>query len=94
MPTTFQPMTEIPMKLRLSKATSEKLVQRAAERGQDVGTVASDLIERAITTSSVHEVLAPFRNQVAESGMSDGELDAFFEGIREKAFQERQRRPA
>jgi hypothetical protein len=82
------------MKLRLSKEAGDKLAQRAVECGQDVGAVASDLIERAIVAPSVNEVLAPFRKHVAESGMSDEELDAFFEGVREKVFQERQRRPA
>ena len=40
--------------------------------------MASDLIEHAIAQPSIDEVLAPFRKQVAESGMSDEELDAFF----------------
>jgi hypothetical protein len=88
----IEPKTELAMSLRLSKRAGEKLVQRAAQSGQDVATVASDLIERAINQPTVDEVLAPFRKQVAESGMSDAELDAFFEDAREKAFEERQRR--
>jgi hypothetical protein len=42
--------------------------------------VASDLVEHAVTRPSIHEILAPFRKQVAESGMSDEELDDFFRG--------------
>jgi pyruvate carboxylase len=87
-------VTEFAMKLRLSRQASEKLVRRATESGQDVAAVASDLIERAVTQPTVDEVLAPFRKQVADSGMSDEELTAFFEDVREKAFQERHRRPA
>jgi hypothetical protein len=85
--------TELPMKLRLSRQASEKLTQRGAESGRDVADVASELVEQAVNRPTVDEVLAPFRKQVAESGMSDKELDAFLEGVREKAFQERQRRP-
>ncbi len=41
-------------------------------------TIASEHIEQATTRPSVDEVLAPFRKQVADSGMSDDELDTFF----------------
>ena len=94
MATSVEPMTELAMKLRLSKQAGERLAQRAMESGKDIAALASDLVERAITQPTVDEVLAPFRKQVAESGMSDAELDAFFEDVREKAFQDRHRRPA
>jgi hypothetical protein len=82
---TAEPMTELAMKLRLSKAASEKLAQRASQTGVDIATIASDLIEDAVTRPTVDEVLAPFRKQVAESGMSDDQLDAFFSEVRKKA---------
>lgn len=50
MASTLEHMTELAMKLRLSKQASEKLAQRAAETGRDVATVASDLIEQAVAT--------------------------------------------
>jgi len=70
--------TETPVTLRLSDRARAKLAEQAASTGQDISAVASDLIEHAVTRPSVDEVLAPFREQVAESGMSDEELDAFF----------------
>jgi hypothetical protein len=94
MGTTVEKITEFAMKLKLSKEAGEKLVQRANESGRDLAAVASDLVERAVTQPTVDEVLAPFRKQVADSGMSEQELAAFFDEVREKAFQERQRRPA
>jgi transposase len=94
MGTTVEQVTEVAMKLRLSKQASEKLVQRATETGQDLAAVASDLNERAVTQPTVDEVLAPFRKQVADSGMSEEELTAFFEEARDKALQEGHRRPA
>jgi hypothetical protein len=35
------------------------------------------------------EALAPFRRQVAQSGMSDDELRAFFEELREEVYREK-----
>jgi hypothetical protein len=72
--------TETPVMLRLSERARAKLAEQAANSGQDISAVASDLIEQATARSSIDEVLAPFRKQVAESGMSDEELDAFFRG--------------
>ena len=69
--------TETPVTLRLSEHALAKLREKAANSGQDLSTVASRLIEQAITQPTVDELLAPFRKQVAESGMSDEELDAF-----------------
>jgi hypothetical protein len=69
---------ETPITLRLSERASARLAEQAASSGQDISEIASDLIEHAIATPSVDEVLAPFRKQVAESGMSDEELDDFF----------------
>jgi len=69
------------MKLRLSQQTSEKLIQRAAQSGRDVASLAADLIEEAISRPTVDEALAPFRKQVAESGLSDEELDDFHRGL-------------
>ena len=94
MATTIEQVTELAMKLRLSKLASDKLAQRATESGRDIASVASDLIEQAVTQPTVDDVLAPFRKQVEESGMSDQELDAFFQDVREKAFQDRQRGPS
>ena len=70
--------TETPVALRLSDRARAKLAEQAANSGQDISAVASDLIEHAVTRPSIDEIMAPVRKQVAESGMSDEELDAFF----------------
>jgi hypothetical protein len=44
-------LTEMDMRIRLSKAAGDALARRAAEKGQDVAVVASDLIEQAVTGS-------------------------------------------
>jgi tRNA C32,U32 (ribose-2'-O)-methylase TrmJ len=94
MATTIPHTTELAMKLRLSKQASEKHAPRAAESGQDVAAVASELIEQAVTRPTVDEALASFRKQVAESGMSDEELDDFFRGEIEAHRRERKAKSA
>jgi hypothetical protein len=64
--------------LTLSDRARARLAEKAAQTGQDISAVASDLIECAVARPTVDEVLAPFRKQVAESGMNDEELDALF----------------
>jgi hypothetical protein len=86
--------TETPITLRLSERARAKLAEKAARSGQDISTVASDLIENAITRPSVDEVLAPFRKQVAETGMSDEELDTFFRSELEAQRREKKANPA
>lgn len=39
------------LKLRLSKAASAKLAERAAQAGRDIASVATDLIEQAVGAS-------------------------------------------
>jgi hypothetical protein len=38
---------------------------------------------------SVDEALAPFRRQVEESGMSDEDVQSFFEDVRDEVWAER-----
>jgi hypothetical protein len=35
------------------------------------------------------ELLAPFRKQVEDSGMTDEQLEGFFEGVREEIWREK-----
>ncbi|MGH9753409.1 MAG: hypothetical protein ACREA2_11555 [Blastocatellia bacterium] len=39
---------------------------------------------------TLDEILAPFRAQVEASGITDEDLDSFFEDLREKRFRELQ----
>lgn len=80
------------MKLRLTAQTKENLSARAAQNGQQIEECASELIEQALTTPNLDDLLAPLRAQVAASGMSDDELDAFHEDLRNKAWREKRER--
>jgi hypothetical protein len=80
--------------ITLSPAAEAKLRAKAAANGQPLDEYASRVLEQAATTPTVDEVLAPFRQQVAQSGMTNEELDAFVEAVRETAYRDRQLRPA
>jgi hypothetical protein len=77
--------------IHLSPAEEKKVLERAAQSGQDVTAYIHRLIERDI--QSVDEALAPFRRQVEESGMSDDELGAFFEEVNGEVWQEKHGKP-
>ncbi len=42
----------------------------------------------ALAEKSIDEILAPFRQEVEESGMSDEEFDELIEEVREEVYQE------
>jgi len=61
---TTGPVTEVSMKLRLSKHASDGLAQRAAAAGKEIAEVASDLIEHAIAASPPSDM--PYEQWAAE----------------------------
>ena len=77
--------------VNLPPETEARLQARAAAQGQEVSAYVQQLIENELQNAlSLDEVLAPFRKQVEESGMTDEELEAFFEEVREEVWQEKQ----
>lgn len=55
-------------------------------RGTDAPVPQNDSSQKPTTD----ELLEPFRRQVSESGITDDELDAFFEELRDKVWEEKQ----
>jgi hypothetical protein len=80
------------IQIALSPDTEAKLRKHAAANGDDVSAYAARLLEQALSTPSVDELLAPFRAQVEASGMSDAELDQLVEELRNEVWQEQQTR--
>ena len=79
--------------ISFSSEEERRLRERAARTGLDVeayihGLIGRDLRDRA----GGDEALAPFRRQVEESGLSDEELSAFFEEVRDEVWREKQGR--
>lgn len=77
------------LSLILSREAETKLRSKAAAVGESLEGYAARVLESIAVSPSVDELLSPFRKQVVDSGMSEEQLDNFFEGVREKAFQER-----
>ena len=72
------------------------LSERAARNGEDVGSYIHRLIAREIQApaTTLDQVLAPVRRQFEESGMTDDDLAALVEEVREEIWQERHGRPS
>ncbi len=78
----------------LSPDAEAKLRERAQAAGEDITSYAARVLDDALTTPSVDELLAPFRKQVDDSGMTDDKLDDFYEGLRDKVWDEHQAKRA
>ena len=76
--------------LKLPEPVERKLAERAAKEGKAPETLAIEMIERELATpQTFDQILAPFRQSVAESGVTDEELDALVEEAREEIYQEK-----
>jgi predicted transcriptional regulator len=67
-----------------------ELHEIARETGSTPEAVVKDLIARRLAVRHIDEALAPFRKEVAASGMTEDELDAFFQDVREEVWQDQQ----
>jgi hypothetical protein len=75
--------------LSLTPDLEARLRAKAQACGEDPERHAERLLSDALSSPSLQEILAPFRQEVAQSGMSDEDLDSFYEGLRDKAWQDR-----
>ncbi len=57
---------------------------------QDPQTNGASAPKESCSKETTDERLAPFRQQVEDSGITDEELDKLFEELREEAWQENQ----
>jgi hypothetical protein len=82
------------LSLTLPPDVEAKLRERAAELQQSPDEYTSRVLANAVTAPTIDEILAPVRKQVAESGMSDEELDSFFRGILQEVRAEKKAKSA
>jgi hypothetical protein len=75
--------------IELTPDQESRLRERAARQGQDPADYARALIDRGLTLPSLDEVLAPIRQDFAESGMSEEELESLIEGARDAVYREK-----
>ena len=78
------------VQISLPAETEEVLRERAKASGEDVSSYAARLVQEALAAPSVDELLAPFRKQVEESGLSDQQLSQLGEELRQEVRQDRQ----
>lgn len=68
----------------------ERILTRRAERaGRTLELYATSLLVRESEADSFDEILAPFRQEVAESGMTEEEFGALIEQARKEAWAEK-----
>jgi hypothetical protein len=95
--------------ITLSPETEEKLRKLAAQSGQTSEGFVRQLVEREVLGSNgpplgeetarpaartFDEIFAPLRKEVAESGISDDDLDGLLEQARKEVWQERKAGPS
>ena len=69
--------------INLSPEQERRLAERAARAGQDVTGYVHHLIDRDIDAESLDAILAPVRRDFERSGMTDDDLAALVEEVRE-----------
>lgn len=85
--------------ISLPPETEEKLRRRAAESGVAPDAFARQVLEQVLNgtrrpVQRLNEILAPFRKEVEESGLTDDELKDFFTEVRDEVRAERRARRA
>ncbi len=70
-------------------------VKTALERkakGQDMKLYIQGIIQKQALRPSLDEVLTPVRQELEASGMSEEDLDVFMNSVRNKAFEDKQKK--
>jgi hypothetical protein len=81
--------------IELPEPVERKLAERAARAGKTAEALAAELIEREVGREpTLAEIMAPFAQEFAESGMTEAEFDDLIEEAREEVWQEQQRKKA
>jgi predicted transcriptional regulator len=75
--------------IELPADTERELAEFAKASGRTPEAVVLELIQRRLVAETFDQILAPFRKEVAESGMTEAELDAFFQEVRQEVWEER-----
>ncbi len=78
------------LQIPLTPDAEQMLRDRARATGEDVSVYAARLLKDALCAPSVDELLAPFRRQVEESGITDVNLDLLGESLRHEVWHEQQ----
>ena len=81
----------MPLLIDLSEPEERCLAARAAKDGKTVEAFAREvLVRESSPLQTMNEILAPFRKEFAESGMTEEEWGALIEAAREEVWREQQ----
>jgi len=85
-------METMTLKISLPKDVGAALENKARLSGRDAAEFVEDLVTKEVRSPSLDEILAPFRRQVEESGITDEELDELFTKARKEVFKAKKER--
>lgn len=88
-PTTMTQTIELPIPEELLRLVDERAHTAGLPREEYIRAVLLNVVS---AEPSISEILAPFRNQVADTRISDQELDRLFSNAREESQRERRTR--
>src|SRR6476659_2995586 len=89
-----QATREMTITISLSPEQEKRLAERAAQAGQEVAAYVYQLIDHDIQAESLDAILAPVRRNFEQSGMTDDDLAALVEEVREDIWREKHGRPS
>ena len=76
--------------IQLPDLVQRRLIERAVQDGKTVESLACELIEKAVELDrekTYAEIMAPFSQEFAESGMTEEELDALIDVARTESWE-------
>ncbi len=85
-------METMTLTISLPKEVGAALENKAKLSGRDSAEFVEDLVTKELGSPSLDEILAPFRRQVEESGITDEELDNLFTEARKEVFKAKKER--
>ena len=80
------------IELEISREVEERLRNRAIQEGIDPVLYAKQLLEKAVMSPNLQEMIEGIRSDFDETGMTDNELSDFLEAEKHAARKERQSR--
>ena len=75
--------------ISLNPEQEKRLAERAAQAGQDLSACVYQLIDHDIRAESLDALLAPVRRDFEQSAMTDDDLAALVQEVREDIWREK-----
>jgi predicted metal-dependent phosphotriesterase family hydrolase len=85
-------MDVLTLTINLPRDVGTALENKARVSGKDSAAFVEDLVAKEVNSPTFDEILAPFRQNVKESGMTEEELDTLFTEARREVFKAKKER--